>query len=80
MLPFGVQPSQTLYSLRQTIDSTQLASVHFVSSTRWVAGLKRNTGLIKLYTLAQYHYYEDVSEDVDPREKFYLKYVVENKN
>ena len=37
--------------LRQTLGSTQLASVHFFSSTRWVTGLKRNTGLIKLYTL-----------------------------
>ena len=37
--------------LRQTLGSTQLASVHFVSSPRWVTGLKRNTGLIKLYTL-----------------------------
>ena len=52
--------------------------MHFVSSTRWVAGLKRNTGLIKLYRLATVNY-EDVSEDVDPRENFELKYIVENK-
>ena len=41
-----------LLLLRQTLGSTQLASVHFVSSTRWVAGLKKNTGLIKLCRLA----------------------------